>query len=428
MLYNRTVLENGITVVSEPMDSVRSITLGIWFSVGSRDEAPAEAGMSHFMEHMMFKGTPTKSAKDISEEFDRMGAELNAGTSKEYTMYYARFLDEHLPKAFELLGDMVVNSLCADEECERERKVVIEEIGRMEDNPEDLVGEIFEAALWPDHPIGLPIIGTRETVGSFGHEAAVAFRQKHFITGNVVVAAAGNVNHEELVALSERCLAELPVGPRAPRDLRSPGEQNPVACVERDTEQAHILLGFATMDSRDPDRFPLQIMSDVLGGGMSSRLFQEIREQRGLAYAVQTFPSLHQDTGEFCVYVGTNPDNAELVLGLIRAEFADIAANGVTVEELERAKESAAGHLVLSTEATRTRMVRIGRAEVTDTEVLSAEDVIERLNAVSMDDVKRVALRVLTAPTTLAIVGPFDEAAVTAFASQVPPTAGGGAA
>jgi len=271
MLYNRTVLENGITVVSEPMDSVRSITLGIWFAVGSRDEAPSEAGMSHFMEHMMFKGTPSRSAKDISEEFDRMGAELNAGTSKEYTMYFARFLDEHLPKAFELLGDMVVNSLCAEEECQRERKVVIEEIGRMEDNPEDLVGEVFEAALWPEHPIGLPIIGTRETVGAFGHAEAVEFRRKHFISGNVVVAAAGNVNHEELVALSERCLADLPEGARTVRELRPPVAQNPVAGVERDTEQAHILLGVATMDARDPDRFPLQIMSDVLGGGMSSR-------------------------------------------------------------------------------------------------------------------------------------------------------------
>jgi predicted Zn-dependent peptidase len=424
MLYNKTMLQNGITVVSEPMDSVRSITLGVWFAVGSRDESPSEAGLSHFMEHMMFKGTPTYSAKDISEEFDRMGAELNAGTSKEYTMYYARFLDEHLPKAFELLGDMVVNSLCAEEECERERKVVIEEIGRMEDNPEDLVGEVFESALWPDHPIGLPIIGTRETVGSFGHAEAVEFRRKHFVTGNVVVAAAGNVDHEELVALSERCLADLPLGPRTSRHLGSPKTQNPVANVERDTEQAHILLGVLAMDSRDPDRYPLQIMSDILGGGMSSRLFQKIREQRGLAYAVQAFPSLHQDTGEFCVYVGTNPENTEIVIRLIKSEFADIAANGVTQGELDRAKESASGHLVLSTEATRTRMVRMGRAEVTDTEVLSAEDVIERLNAVTMDDVKRVANRVLGAPTTLAIVGPFDEARAAAFAQLEPLTEG----
>ena len=216
MFYDKTVLPNGITVISESMDSVRSITLGLWFAVGSRDETPAEAGMSHFMEHMMFKGTPTRSAKDISEEFDRMGAEFNAGTSKEYTVYYARFLDEHLPKAFEILGDMVVNSLCAEEECVKERKVVIEEISRMEDNPEDLVGEIFESALWPDHPIGLPIIGSRETVSTFGHDASVAFRTKHFMTGNVVVAAAGNLVHDELVALAERCLADLPEGPAHP--------------------------------------------------------------------------------------------------------------------------------------------------------------------------------------------------------------------
>jgi len=420
MLYNRTVLENGITVVSELMDSVRSVTMGIWFAVGSRDEEPAEAGMSHFMEHMMFKGTPTRSARDISEEFDRMGAELNAGTSKEYTMYYARFLDEHLPTAFELLSDMVCNSLCADEECARERKVVIEEIGRMEDNPEDLVGEVFESALWPEHPIGLPIIGTRETVSTFGNAEAVEFRRKHFVTGNVVVAAAGNVDHEELVALAERYLAPLPVGPRKVRDLSGSAAQKPFAFVNRDTEQAHILLGVVAMDSRDPDRFPLQLISDVLGGGMSSRLFQKIREQRGLAYAVQAFPSLHQDTGEFCIYVGTNPENTELVLQLIKTEFADIAENGVTAEELDRAKESAAGHLVLSTEATRTRMVRMGRAEVTDTEVLSADDVIARLNAVTMDDLKRVAARVLSAPTTVAIVGPYDEREVAAFAAVGP--------
>jgi len=420
MLYNRTVLKNGITVVSEPMDSVRSITLGIWFAVGSRDEAPSEAGMSHFMEHMMFKGTPTRSAKDISEEFDRMGAELNAGTSKEYTMYYARFLDEHLPTAFELLGDMVSNSLCADEECARERKVVIEEIGRMEDNPEDLVGEVFESALWPEHPIGLPIIGTRDTVSTFGHVESVEFRKKHFVTGNVVVAAAGNVDHDELVALAERYLVDLPTGPRTSRNLGASKTQKPFAYVNRDTEQAHILLGVVTMDSRDPDRFPLQLISDVLGGGMSSRLFQKIREQRGLAYAVQSFPSLHQDTGEFCIYVGTNPENTEVVLGLIKAEFADIAANGVTPEELDRAKESAAGHLVLSTEATRTRMVRMGRAEITGTEVLSADDVIQRLNAVTMEDLQRVASRVLSSPTTIAIVGPYDEAEVAAFASVGP--------
>jgi len=372
--------------------------------------------MSHFMEHMMFKGTPRRTAKDISEEFDRMGAEFNAGTSKEYTVYYARFLDEHLPTAFDLLGDMVTNASCVQEECVKERKVVIEEIGRMEDNPEDYVGEIFERALMPEHPLGLPIIGSRETVETFGHAEAVAFRAKHFITGNVVVAAAGNVDHDSVVAMAQKHLADLPEGPRTPRDLRVPSGQQSCASLKDDTKQAHILYGVLTMSARDEDRFALQLVSDILGGGMSSRLFHKIREQRGLAYAVHCFPVLSQDTGEFAVYVGTNPENMQEVLDLIREEFAEVAANGVTDEELGRAKESAAGHLVLSTEATRNRMMRLGRSEVTGLEVLSADEVIERLNAVTMDDIVRVAASVLAAPTTLAVIGPFDEEQVAAFA------------
>jgi len=409
MFFRKTMLDNGVTVMSESMESVRSVTLGVWFAVGSRDESPEEAGMSHFMEHMMFKGTPSRSARDISEEFDRMGAEFNAGTSKEYTVYYARFLDQHLPNAFEVLGDMVVNASLAEEECVKEREVVIEEIARMEDNPEDQVGEIFEGALWPNHPIGLPVIGSRETVGSFDHASASAFRTKHFLTGNVIVAAAGNVDHDELVALAERFLVGLPAGPRTPREHSVSEGQKRLVSLSKDTEQAHILFGVVTMAAQDPDRFALQLLNDVLGGGMSSRLFQQIREQRGLAYAVQSYPALYQDTGEFAVYVGTRPDNAELVLELIRAEFAKIAEEGITAEELARAQESSAGHLVLSTEATRNRMMRLGRAEVCGNEVLSADDVIDRLSAVTLDDVKRVAAKVLTAETTIAVIGPFSD-------------------
>jgi len=409
MFFRKTVLDNGVTVMSESMESVRSVTLGVWFAVGSRDESPEEAGMSHFMEHMMFKGTPSRSARDISEEFDRMGAEFNAGTSKEYTVYYARFLDQHLPNAFEVLGDMVVNASLAEEECLKEREVVIEEIARMEDNPEDQVGEIFEGALWPNHPIGLPVIGSRETVGSFDHAAAAAFRAKHFLTGNVIVAAAGNVDHDELVVLAQRFLVGLPTGPRTPREHSESEGQKRLVSLSKDTEQAHILFGVVTMAAQDPDRFALQLLNDVLGGGMSSRLFQQIREQRGLAYAVQSYPALYQDTGEFAVYVGTRPDNAELVLELIRAEFAKIAEEGITAEELARAQESSAGHLVLSTEATRNRMMRLGRAEVCGNEVLSADDVIDRLSAVTLADVKRVAAKVLTAETTIAVIGPFSD-------------------
>ncbi len=407
MFYRKTVLDNGITVMSEPMDSVRSVALGIWFSVGSRDETAAEAGMSHFMEHMMFKGTPSHSAQDISEEFDRLGAELNAFTSKEYTCYYARLVDEHLPSAFELLADMVVSASLEDEACVSEREVVIEEIARMEDTPDDLIHEIFSRALWPTHPIGLPILGQRDSVGQFDHEQAVAFRTKHYVTGNCVVAAAGNVDHEALVALAERFLADLPVGPRTVRPVADAAHEARLAVLERDTEQAHICYGMATMNAHHPDRFALALLDGVLGGGMSSRLFQEIREKRGLVYSVYSFSSLFADTGQFAVYAGTRPSNAEEVVRLIRIEMERIASSGVRPDELDRVRQAAKGHLVLGMESTRMRMTRLGKNEVAGGEILSADQIMDRFNAVTMDDLMRVSGDVLSKDKVLAVIGPF---------------------
>ena len=407
MFYRKTVLDNGITVISEPMDSVRSITLGIWFAVGSRDESPAEAGMSHFMEHMMFKGTPTRSAREISEEFDRIGAELNAFTSKEYTAYYSRFVDEHLDKAFEILADMVVAANLDDESCTSEREVVIEEIARMEDTPDDQIHELFSAALWPDHPIGLPILGSRETVGSFDHTQSVAFRSRHYVTGNAVIAAAGNVDHDELVAMAEARLGDLAAGPRSVRPVAHAVNAGRLTVLSKDTEQAHICYGVSTMNAHHPDRFALSLLDGVLGGGMASRLFQEIREKRGLAYAVYSYSSLYQDTGEFAVYAGTRPSNAEEVVGLIRAELDIVAEKGVTPDELDRVRQAATGHLVLGMESTRNRMTRLGKNEVTSGEILSADEIMERYDAVTMDDLRRVSADVLSAEKVLAVIGPF---------------------
>ncbi len=409
MFYRKTVLDNGITVMSEPMDSVRSVALGIWFAVGSRDESAEEAGMSHFMEHMMFKGTPTRSAKDISEQFDRLGAELNAFTSKEYTCYYSRFVDEHLPTAFEILADMVTNATLVDEACESEREVVIEEIARMEDTPDDRIHEIFSHALWPTHPIGLPILGSRETVGQFDHEQSVAFRTKHYVTGNCVVAAAGSVDHEELVQMAERCLAELPRGPRSVRPVAHAVSEARIDVLEKETEQTHICYGVSTMNAHHPDRFALSLVDGILGGGMSSRLFQEIREKRGLAYSVYSFSALYQDTGEFAIYAGTRPDNAEEVIRLIRAEVENIADNGVSPDELDRVREAAKGHLVLGMESTRMRMTRLGKNEVTGGEILSADEIMERFNSVTMDDLKRVSADALTREKALAVIGPYTK-------------------
>ncbi len=407
MFYRKTVLDNGITVMSEPMDSVRSIALGIWFAVGSRDESPAEAGMSHFMEHMMFKGTPSRSAQDISEQFDRLGADLNAFTSKEYTCYYSRFVDENLSTAFEILSDMCVSASLDDGSCELERGVVISEIERMEDTPDDHIHEIFSHALWPDHPIGLPILGGRETVGTFDHAQSVAFRAKHYLTGNCVVAASGSVDHEEVVELTERYLGGLVHGPRSVRPVADATGAGKLAVLEKATEQAHICYGVATMNAHHPDRFALAILDGVLGGGMSSRLFQEIREKRGLAYAVYSFSALYQDTGEFAVYAGTKPDQAEEVIKLIRTETERIASSGVTPDELDRVREAGKGHLVLGMESTRNRMTRLGKNEVTGGEILSADEIVERFDAVTMDDLRRVSADVLSAEKVLAVIGPF---------------------
>jgi predicted Zn-dependent peptidase len=408
MFYSETVLDNGVTVLTESMDTLRSVALGIWFSVGSRDETPAEAGMSHFMEHMMFKGTPSRTPAQISEAFDELGAELNAFTSKEYTCYYSRLVDEHVPTALEVLSDMVTNASLEEDACEREREVVIEEIARMEDSPDDRVHEMFAGTLWPNHPIGLPILGSRETVGSFDNAASVEYRRQHYTTGNCCVAAAGNIEHEEHVALVEQYLA-LPEGPRAERTHADDTDTTRLAVFTKETEQSHICYGTSCMNAHHPDRFVLAIIDSVLGGGMSSRLFQEIREKRGLAYAVYSFHSLFQDTGQFAVYAGTRPDNTAEVIDLVREECERVAGSGLEDHEIERAQESIKGHLVLGLESTRNRMTRLGKNQVTGGEILSVDEVVERIEAVTADDVKRVAADVFAGETALAVIGPESE-------------------
>jgi predicted Zn-dependent peptidase len=302
---------------------------------------------------------------------------------------------------------MVVNSNLDDPSCTSEREVVIEEIARMEDSPDDQIHELFSHALWPAHPIGLPILGSRDTVGGFDHAQSVAFRSRHYLTGNAVVAAAGNVDHDELVALAETGLAGLSAGPRSIRPVAQTAGSSRLTVLPKETEQAHICYGVATMNAHHPDRFALSLLDGVLGGGMASRLFQEIREKRGLAYAVYSYSALYQDTGEFAVYAGTRPSNAEEVVGLIRTELDRVASEGVTPDELDRVRQAATGHLVLGMESTRNRMQRLGKNEVTGGEILSADEIMDRFDAVTMDDVRRVSAEVLSAEKALAVIGPF---------------------
>ena len=416
MFYDRTTLDNGMTLLSETMENVRSVAIGIWFAVGSRDESPAEAGMSHFMEHMMFKGTPTRTAAQISEEFDRLGAELNAFTSKEYTCYYARVVDQHVTTAVDILSDMITNSLLAQDAIDSEREVVIEEIARMEDTPDDRVHEMFAGALWPSHPIGLPVLGSRKTVGSFGHDDAVGFRERHYLTGNCIAVAAGHVDHDEFVKAVREKL-RLREAPRSARERTEAVTEKRVVNLTKETEQAHVCYGVAGLNAHAPERFALSVMDTIFGGGMSSRLFQEIREKRGLAYAVYSYHSLYQDTGQYTIYAGTRPSNMEQVVGLIQGEVDRLLSDGVTDDELHRAKESLKGHLVLGLENTRNRMTRIGKAETIQGEILSIDELVARVDAVGRKEVADVAECLFSDGRVLSVIGPFDEADVSKLIS-----------
>jgi predicted Zn-dependent peptidase len=409
VFYDKTVLDDGTIVLSETMTTVRSVAIGIWISVGSRDESPAEAGMSHFMEHMLFKGTPTRSAADISSTFDRLGAELNAFTGKESTCFYARVLDEHVDLAMEVLSDMVVNSELAEDAIGYEREVVIEEIARHEDTPEDQIGDVFVEALWPSHPLGKPVLGSRTTVGSFDQGQSRSFHDRHYRTGATVVAAAGNVDHNDLVKLVERYLT-LDSETSETRPLSDAHVDTRLQVLTRDTEQAHIAWGVNALKATDDDRFVLSVMDVILGGGMSSRLFQEIREKKGLAYAVGSYHQLFEDAGLFGVYAGTRPGNAEEVVRLVQAQITDVRDNGITADELSLAKDALKGSLVLSLESTRMRMTRLARSEITHGEILSLDELVERIDAVDGDDVKRLAQLLFEAPQVLAVIGPFDVA------------------
>jgi predicted Zn-dependent peptidase len=411
MFYDKTVLDNGVTVITETMDTVRSVALGIWCSVGSRDEDPADAGMSHFIEHMTFKGTPTRSAVEISEAFDRLGAELNAFTSKEYTCYYSRLIDQHTADAVEILSDMIVNSTLAQDACLSEREVVLEEISRYEDAPDEQVHELFASTLMPSHPLGLPVIGSKGTVGAFDHDAAARFHREHYTTGNMVVAAAGALEHEAIVEMVRERLT-LPRGPRTARTHAVPTAEPRLAVITKDTEQAHIVYGVVGLPARHEDRFTLAVLDAVLGGGMSSRLFQEIREKRGLAYAVYSYHAQYQDTGQFAIYAGTRPDNAAQVISLIKAEVDRMCSDHITADELDRVRESIKGSMILGLESTRSRMTRLGKTETTGGELLSLDEIIDRVDAVTIEGVRTLAQRLFNGQHALAAIAPFGEDAI----------------
>ncbi len=403
--HESTILGNGMRVVSERLEAVRSVAIGFWIGVGSRDERPSQAGVSHFLEHLLFKGTASYSAQEIAEIFDGLGGELNAATTRELTVVHARVLDDHLETALDVMSDLVHSPTISDLDSERE--VVLEEIAMVEDAPQELIHDLSSQAIFGDHPLGRPVIGDAEVVSTVSRRALGAYHRARYAPSNLVVAAAGNVDHERLVELVERASDEKvkPSTRKAgARRLHRSLPDATLAFQPKDTEQYHVCVGAPGLQRSDPRRFAAAILDNVLGGSASSRLFQEIREKRGLAYAVYTFGTHYEDTGEIGVYVGTRAENLRSCLELVASEFGAVAEGRVVHAELARAKEHLKGRIMLSLESTAARMNRLGRAVITGTELLSFDEVIARIDAVTTDDVAALGSELLE-PARLSVAG-----------------------
>ncbi len=418
MAIERTEFSSGLRVVTERMPSVRSVSLGFWVLAGSRDERRNISGASHFLEHLLFKGTERRSAQEIAESFDAVGGDVNAFTAREYTCFYARVLDGDLEMAVDHLADMVQHSVIRSADLDAERQVILEEIHMHEDSPEDVVHDLYTQTLWPDHPLGRPILGTVDTVGSATRASVRRFYARHYVPGNLVIAAAGNLRHDDLVDMVR---ARMDVGRRlGPRstsvwNLRAPGRSPKPSgkhlVKRRKTEQAHICLGTNGLSRNDPDRFAFLIVNTALGGGMSSRLFQEIRERRGLAYTVYSYHAQYTEAGLFSTYAGTTPSRAVDVVSLLRRELEAVRDGGLDDVEFERARGHVKGSLVLSLEDPGGRMSRLGKSEIAHGEILTVDESLRRIDRVTLDDARRVAQRVLSQPMTLTVLGPLGASA-----------------
>ncbi len=407
----RTVLPGGLRVVTEAVPGVRSAAFGVWVGVGSRDESPQLAGTSHFLEHLLFKGTRHRDALEIAAVMDAVGGEMNAFTAKEYTCYYARVLDTDLPLAVDVVSDLVTDALCAGSDVESERGVILEELSMHDDDPGDVVHDAFAEALYGDHPLGRPVIGTADSIEQLPAAAIVGYYRERYTSAQMVVAAAGNLDHDEVVAMVRNAFRDD--GSAAPAPLREVSSPPPMVAGavidDRPTEQAHLVLGAPGLARDDDRRYALSVLNNALGGGMSSRLFQEVRERRGLAYSVYSYSSHHADTGVFGVYAGCSPSKIDEVLGLVREELDSVASKGITAAELIRAKGQMRGSLVLGLEDTGAQMSRIGKAELVHGEIQPVEALLARIEAVTLDDVLAVAGDVLRRPLSLGVIGPFAD-------------------
>jgi predicted Zn-dependent peptidase len=393
--FARADLGDGLVVLTEEMPGVRSAAVGVWVHAGSVYESADEMGVSHLLEHMVFKGTERRTAREIALALERLGGSLDAYTTREHTSFQTRTLDEHVDAALDVLADLVLHPLLREEDLELEREVVLEEISTVEDTPDDLVFDLHAQALWGDHPYGFSILGTRESVGSLRAADLKRLHRRAYCRQNILVAAAGHISHEHVVARVAELFGDAPSGERARRPAPAPAVEPREVRVERATAQTHVVFGTRTFGHGDPRRYALVLLSNAFGGGMSSRLFQRVREELGLAYAVYSFQSFYADSGQVGVYVGTRPEWADRAVEVVREELAKVAREGLTAQELEDAKGQVKGQLMLSLESSGARLHRLAGFALYDEPFLTLDELIARVEAVTLEQVAEVAAEFL---------------------------------
>jgi predicted Zn-dependent peptidase len=422
-LVRRTVLPSGVRILSEQVPGSRSATIGYWVAVGSRDEHPETYGSTHFLEHLLFKGTPTRTALDIAVSFDAVGGEHNAMTAKEYTCYYAKVQDKDVAMAVEVLSDMVTSSILDRDEFENERGVILEELAMADDDPTDVANERLYEVVFGGHPLGRPIGGSPQTINAVTRDAVWDHYQQNYRAQDLVITIAGAVEHDAMVAQVERSLASAgwdlseEASPVVRREVAGEqfGSAGDLVVVQRPIEQANLLIGVPGLAATDPRRSTLSVMNAILGGGMSSRLFQEVRERRGLAYSVYSFSPSYTDAGVFGMYAGCSPAKAAQVAELMLAEFHRLGQHGVTDEEMRRAVGQMSGASALALEDSDTRMSRLGRAEITLGEFIDLDETLRRLSLVTAHDVQQLATELAEHPISMAAVGTVEESTLAAF-------------
>jgi predicted Zn-dependent peptidase len=418
MSVRRTVLPSGLRIVTEEVSSVRSAAVGIWVNIGSRDEAPAVAGASHFLEHLLFKGTKRRNALEISSAIESVGGEMNAFTSKEYTCFYARVIDSDLPMAVDVISDLITSSIVTAEDVDAERKVVLEEIAMRDDDPSDLVHDLYAETYYGDTPLGRPILGTIDSINEMSRNSVFNYYKKRYLPQDLVVAVAGNIKHKRVVAMVEEALSRdnfLDVTGTPQIRANTPVKrvkQGRVGVIHRKSEQAHMFYGMEGVNRNDDRRFTMGVLSAALGGGMSSRLFQEIREKRGLAYSVYSYAQQFAGSGQIGFYAGCNPSKAVEVINIIQEVLHDVANNGMSHEEIERAKGAVRGSLVLSQEDSGSRMSRIGKSEIVYGQIMGFDEILQAVARVTPEDIRVIASEFLTKTPTLGVVGPYKSEAI----------------